>query len=68
MSALISSGLQIQEYTLALTAYAMTSKGILCRCYYAVYDIMSFQHSQITESDQQKEGDVKERGRIHLCA
>lgn len=43
----------------------MDSKGILCRCYYAVYDIMSFQYSQITESDQQKEGDVRGRGKIH---
>lgn len=43
----------------------MDSKGILCRCYYAVYDIMSFQYSQITESDRQKEGDVRWRGRVH---
>ena len=46
----------------------MASKGILRRCCSAVYDIMSFQHSQMTESDQRKEEDVKGRGRIHLCA
>lgn len=50
-SALESSGLRIQEYTLVLTAHTIDSKEILCRCYYAVYDTMSFQHSQITESD-----------------